>query len=50
MIVGQKSGRGVHAMGMCVLEIKDCDALESVGWARVAFCRNPKALILSLSS
>lgn len=31
MIVGQKSGQGVHAMGIYELEIKDCDALKSVG-------------------
>lgn len=24
MIVGQKSDQGARAMGMCVLEIKDC--------------------------
>lgn len=30
MIVRQMSGQGAHAMGMCVLETKDCDALKSV--------------------
>lgn len=29
--LGGKKGQGACAMGMCVLEIKDCDALKSVG-------------------
>lgn len=28
VIVRQKSGQGARAVGICVLEIKDCDALK----------------------
>lgn len=30
MIVGQMRGQGARAMGMCLFETKDCDALKSV--------------------
>lgn len=45
-----KIGQCARARDVCVLEIKYCNELKSVALVRIAFYKNSKALIHSLSS